>query len=216
MEIIDEPEPVQRGFMAARGLPQLCWRHGRGHCPFASGVIKDHTFVRASRSRCGGRFGPRTGMERNRGAKGPCGDPRGRDGRTRFLTFTGHEVDITMLLMMIDNHDSFTLQPGPVLLRVGVKVKVVRNDEITLDGSPPRRIVWFSRRPCSPAEAGIACRFPALQGPKLPILGRCLGHQSIGAALGGRLFGSRAKCTAKPVITTDQRASTPGLPSSSR
>ena len=93
------------------------------------------------------------------------------------------------MLLMIDNYDSFTFNLVQYFCELGEEVKVYRNDEITLDeigALKPDRLV-LSPGPCSPAEAGICV--PALQRftGQLPILGVCLGHQSIGAALGGGL-----------------------------
>jgi len=93
------------------------------------------------------------------------------------------------MLLMIDNYDSFTFNLVQYFCELGEEVKVYRNDEITLDeiaALKPDRLV-LSPGPCSPAEAGICV--PALQRftGQLPILGVCLGHQSIGAALGGKV-----------------------------
>ena len=90
------------------------------------------------------------------------------------------------MLLMIDNYDSFTFNLVQYFCELGEEVKVVRNDEITLDeiaALKPDRLV-FSPGPCSPAEAGICV--PALQRfqGQLPILGVCLGHQAIGVAFG--------------------------------
>lgn len=93
------------------------------------------------------------------------------------------------MLLMIDNYDSFTYNLVQYFGELGANVKVVRNDEITLEqiaALKPDQLV-ISPGPCSPAEAGISV--PAIQAfaGKLPILGVCLGHQSIGAAFGGRI-----------------------------
>ena len=98
-----------------------------------------------------------------------------------------------MRLLMIDNYDSFTFNIVQYFGELGADVTVVRNDEITVDEIQRRldagqidRLV-ISPGPCSPAEAGISV--PAIKAfaGKLPILGVCLGHQSIGAAFGGRI-----------------------------
>ena len=94
-----------------------------------------------------------------------------------------------MRLLMVDNYDSFTYNLVQYFGELGANVKVVRNDEITLEqiaALKPDQLV-ISPGPCSPAEAGISV--PAIQAfaGKLPILGVCLGHQSIGAAFGGRI-----------------------------
>ena len=93
------------------------------------------------------------------------------------------------MLLMIDNYDSFTYNLVQYFGELGEDVRVVRNDEITLEGVErlnPVRIV-ISPGPCTPKEAGISV--PAIQhfAGKLPILGVCLGHQSIGQAFGGNI-----------------------------
>lgn len=119
------------------------------------------------------------------------------------------------MLLMIDNYDSFTFNLVQYFSELGEEVKVVRNDEITLEGITglkPDRLV-LSPGPCSPAEAGICV--PAIQHfvGKLPILGVCLGHQSIGAAMGGRIVRAATQMHGKTsVITTDRRGVYAGLP----
>ncbi|MBC7941366.1 MAG: aminodeoxychorismate/anthranilate synthase component II [Chitinophagaceae bacterium] len=93
------------------------------------------------------------------------------------------------MLLMIDNYDSFTYNLVQYFGELGEHVRVFRNDEITLEGIAelrPSRLV-LSPGPCSPAEAGICV--PAVRhfAGRLPILGVCLGHQSIAAALGGKI-----------------------------
>ena len=120
-----------------------------------------------------------------------------------------------MKLLMIDNYDSFTFNIVQYFGELGAEVEVFRNDEITLEGiaarSPDRLVV--SPGPCSPAEAGISV--PAIQHfmGKLPILGVCLGHQSIGAALGGKIVRAQQLMHGKTsVITTTQQGVFAGLP----
>ncbi len=96
-------------------------------------------------------------------------------------------------ILMVDNYDSFTYNIVQYFAELGAEVKVLRNDELTLEDIAtikPDRLV-ISPGPCSPMEAGISV--PAIQhfAGKIPILGVCLGHQSIGAAFGGRVV--RAK-----------------------
>ena len=111
------------------------------------------------------------------------------------------------MLLMIDNYDSFTYNLVQYFGELGEEVRVFRNDEITLEGIAelkPDQLV-LSPGPCSPAEAGICV--PAIQHftGKLPILGVCLGHQSIGAALGGKIIRAKVQMHGKvSTIHTDQ------------
>ena len=92
-------------------------------------------------------------------------------------------------LLMIDNYDSFTYNLVQYFGELGAQVKVFRNDEITLEqieALHPAQLV-ISPGPCSPAEAGVSVAAIKAFAGKLPILGVCLGHQSIGAAFGGRI-----------------------------
>ena len=119
------------------------------------------------------------------------------------------------MLLMIDNYDSFTFNLVQYFAELGEEVKVVRNDEITVDeigALQPDHLV-LSPGPCSPAEAGVCV--PAIQAfvGKLPILGVCLGHQSIGAALGGRIIRAKTQMHGKTsVIDTDGEGVYAGLP----
>jgi anthranilate synthase component 2 len=93
------------------------------------------------------------------------------------------------MLLMIDNYDSFTYNLVQYLGELGEEVKVARNDEIALDEIgklAPGRIV-ISPGPCTPAEAGISVPLIERFAGEIPILGVCLGHQSIGQAFGGRI-----------------------------
>jgi anthranilate synthase/aminodeoxychorismate synthase-like glutamine amidotransferase len=93
------------------------------------------------------------------------------------------------MLLMIDNYDSFTYNLVQYLGELGEEVSVFRNDEITLEqieALHPSRIV-ISPGPCTPNEAGISVPLIRRFAGQLPILGVCLGHQCIGAALGGRV-----------------------------
>ena len=119
------------------------------------------------------------------------------------------------MLLMIDNYDSFTFNLVQYFGELGAAVKVVRNDEITLaeiEALKPDQLV-LSPGPCSPAEAGICVSAIQHFIGKLPILGVCLGHQSIGAALGGRIVRAERQMHGKASqITTDQRGVFKGLP----
>ena len=119
------------------------------------------------------------------------------------------------MLLMIDNYDSFTYNLVQYFGELGEDVKVFRNDAITLKeiaAMQPDRIV-ISPGPCSPAEAGVCV--PAVRElvGKLPILGVCLGHQSIGAALGGKIVRAQQQMHGKAsALTTDQQGVYLGLP----
>ncbi|HEX5773878.1 MAG TPA: aminodeoxychorismate/anthranilate synthase component II [Geomobilimonas sp.] len=96
------------------------------------------------------------------------------------------------MLLMIDNYDSFTYNIVQYFGQLGEDVQVFRNDQITLEeiaALNPARLV-ISPGPCSPEEAGISVEAIRHFAGKVPILGVCLGHQSIGAAFGGRVVRS--------------------------
>jgi anthranilate synthase component II len=93
------------------------------------------------------------------------------------------------MLLMIDNYDSFTYNLVQYLGELGEDVKVVRNDELTVDeieALAPERIV-LSPGPCTPNEAGVSLELVARFAGRVPILGVCLGHQAIGQAFGGKI-----------------------------
>ena len=93
------------------------------------------------------------------------------------------------MLLMIDNYDSFTYNLVQYFGELGEEVRVYRNDAITLKeiaAMQPDRIV-ISPGPCAPAQAGISVAAIKEFAGKIPLLGVCLGHQSIGAAFGGRI-----------------------------
>jgi anthranilate synthase component 2 len=97
------------------------------------------------------------------------------------------------MLLMIDNYDSFTYNLVQYLGELGQEVVVFRNDEISLErieALAPRHIV-ISPGPCTPNEAGISVPLIKHFAGKIPILGVCLGHQSIGHAFGGKIVHAR-------------------------
>jgi anthranilate synthase component 2 len=94
------------------------------------------------------------------------------------------------MLLMIDNYDSFTYNVVQYLAELGADVQVYRNDEITIEkieALKPERLV-ISPGPCTPNEAGISMDAIRHFAGKLPILGICLGHQSIGQVFGGDII----------------------------
>ena len=119
------------------------------------------------------------------------------------------------MLLMIDNYDSFTYNLVHYFGELGEDVRVFRNDAITLDGIAalkPDRLV-LSPGPCSPAEAGICIDAIRAFAGRLPILGVCLGHQAIGAALGGKVVRAARLMHGKAShITTDMSGMFAGLP----
>ena len=97
------------------------------------------------------------------------------------------------MLLMIDNYDSFTFNIVQYLGELGADVKVVRNDEIDVAGIAalaPAQLV-ISPGPCTPNEAGVSVDAIKAFAGKIPILGVCLGHQSIGQAFGGAIVHAR-------------------------
>lgn len=94
------------------------------------------------------------------------------------------------MLLMLDNYDSFTYNLVQLFGELGEDVRVVRNDQITLDDIAALRPdrICVSPGPCSPAEAGVSVPLIQRFAGHVPILGVCLGHQAIGAAYGGRII----------------------------
>ena len=118
-------------------------------------------------------------------------------------------------LLMVDNYDSFTYNIVQYFGELGADIEVFRNDEIDLEGiaqRKPDRLV-ISPGPCSPVEAGISVAAIQHFAGKLPILGVCLGHQSIGAALGGKIVRAQELMHGKTsVIQTTQQGVFRNLP----
>jgi anthranilate synthase component II len=119
------------------------------------------------------------------------------------------------MLLMIDNYDSFTYNLVQYFGELGEEVRVFRNDEITVAGMAqlrPDRLV-LSPGPCSPAEAGICVEAIQHFVGKLPLLGVCLGHQAMGAALGGKVVRAQVQMHGKAsTIQTDGKGVYEGLP----
>lgn len=119
------------------------------------------------------------------------------------------------MLLMIDNYDSFTYNLVQYFAELGEDVRVMRNDEIDVAGIAsmrPTKLV-LSPGPCSPAEAGVCIAAIEAFTGKLPILGVCLGHQAIGAALGGKVIRAKTQMHGKTdVIATDERGVYTSLP----
>ena len=118
-------------------------------------------------------------------------------------------------LLMVDNYDSFTYNIVQYFGELGADIEVFRNDEIDLEGiaaKKPDRLV-ISPGPCSPAEAGISVAAIQHFAGKLPIFGVCLGHQSIGAAFGGKIVRAQELMHGKTsVIQTTQQGVFRSLP----
>ena len=124
-----------------------------------------------------------------------------------------------MKLLMIDNYDSFTFNLVQYFGELGAEVTTLRNDEVTLDELDARfKAGGFDRLcispgPCSPKEAGVSVAAIQHFAGMLPILGVCLGHQAIGAALGGDIIRAQTQMHGKTsVISTDEQGVFAGLP----
>ncbi len=93
------------------------------------------------------------------------------------------------MILVIDNYDSFTYNLVQYLGELGAEMRVFRNDEITVAEAValnPEKVL-VSPGPCTPKEAGISCDIIREFGPRLPLFGVCLGHQSIGEVYGGKV-----------------------------
>jgi anthranilate synthase component 2 len=119
------------------------------------------------------------------------------------------------MVLVIDNYDSFTYNLVQYLGELGQSVRVVRNDEIAagdIGGMRPDAIV-VSPGPCTPNEAGISLDVITEYAGKIPILGVCLGHQSIGQAFGGKVIRARQVMHGKTsFIQHDGKGAFAGLP----
>ena len=120
------------------------------------------------------------------------------------------------MLLMIDNYDSFTYNLVQYLGELGEDVLVKRNDEITvaeIEKLAPQRIV-ISPGPCTPSEAGVSVATIEKFAGKIPLLGVCLGHQSIGQAFGGKIVHAKTLMHGKTSQVTHTNAGVfAGLPS---
>ena len=119
------------------------------------------------------------------------------------------------MIVVIDNYDSFTYNLVQYLGEVTDDVRVFRNDEVSVDdvaATEPQAVV-ISPGPCTPAESGISTALVAELAGRVPVLGVCLGHQCIGAALGGRVVRARAPVHGKvSEILHDGRTIYEGIP----
>ncbi len=120
------------------------------------------------------------------------------------------------MILMIDNYDSFTFNLVQYLQMLGAEVKVVRNDELSVDQIAsllPERIV-ISPGPCTPDQAGVSLEVIRRLGPTTPTLGVCLGHQGIGQVFGGRVVRAQKIMHGKTsAIHHDGKGVFVGLPS---
>jgi anthranilate synthase/aminodeoxychorismate synthase-like glutamine amidotransferase len=119
-------------------------------------------------------------------------------------------------IVMIDNYDSFTYNLVQYLAEIsGTKIRVFRNDAITADGirqERPTHLV-ISPGPCTPTEAGVSLEAITALAGECPILGVCLGHQSIGQAYGGKVIRGEAPVHGKTsLVHHDRRGVFAGLP----
>jgi anthranilate synthase component 2 len=119
------------------------------------------------------------------------------------------------MLVLIDNYDSFTYNLVHFLGELGTTSEVIRNDKVTADEvlkMKPKAIV-LSPGPCTPNEAGVCLELIAKAGAKIPLLGVCLGHQSIGQAYGGKVIRADAPMHGKlSTITHTDKSVFKGLP----
>jgi para-aminobenzoate synthetase component II len=119
------------------------------------------------------------------------------------------------MIVLIDNYDSFTYNLVQMIETIGYEVMVFRNDKIDLAGierlNPSELII--SPGPCTPNEAGVSVAAIGYFAPKIPVMGVCLGHQSIGAAFGGKVVrADRIMHGKSSMIHHDNRTIFEGLP----
>ncbi|GBD38131.1 Aminodeoxychorismate/anthranilate synthase component 2 [bacterium HR37] len=119
------------------------------------------------------------------------------------------------MILVIDNYDSFTYNLVHYLGEMGEEIQVFRNDKITLEeiGRMSPEMIVISPGPCTPKEAGISVEVIREFGGKIPILGVCLGHQSIGYAFGGKIVRAKRLLHGKTsLIYHDGKGIYSGLP----
>jgi anthranilate synthase/aminodeoxychorismate synthase-like glutamine amidotransferase len=119
------------------------------------------------------------------------------------------------MILVIDNYDSFTYNLVHYLGEMGEEILVFRNDKITLEdiGRMSPEMIVISPGPCTPKEAGISVEVIREFGGKIPILGVCLGHQSIGYAFGGKIVRAKRLLHGKTsLIYHDGKGIYSGLP----
>ena len=120
------------------------------------------------------------------------------------------------MLLMLDNYDSFTYNLVQYFGELGEDVRVYRNDQITIEEIEALKPdhICVSPGPCSPAEAGISVALIKHFAGRIPILGVCLGHQSIGAAFGGKIVRAKEIMHGKTSLVTHRGTDVfRGLPS---
>ncbi len=120
------------------------------------------------------------------------------------------------MLLMIDNYDSFTYNVVQYFGKLGQQVEVYRNDEITLEEIEQKKPTYLviSPGPCSPNEAGVSVSAIQHFAGKLPILGVCLGHQSIAQAFGGKIIRAKSVMHGKvSAVYHNNKGLFTGLPS---
>jgi anthranilate synthase component 2 len=120
------------------------------------------------------------------------------------------------MLLMLDNYDSFTYNLVQYFGELGEDVRVYRNDQITVEDIEALKPdhICISPGPCSPAEAGISVAVIKHFAGRIPILGVCLGHQSIGAAFGGKIVRAKEIMHGKTSLVTHRGTDVfRGLPS---
>jgi anthranilate synthase component II len=111
------------------------------------------------------------------------------------------------MILLIDNYDSFTYNLAQYFGELGQAVEVVRNDAIDLAGVASKKAarIVVSPGPCTPSEAGISVPLIKAFAGKVPILGVCLGHQSIGVAFGGNIVRAKRVMHGKTSVITHNR-----------